>query len=144
MSATQVACPESETLRQFLQGRLVEEEAEGIQRHLAQCSACGDTLQSLEASDTLHELVRAARQPPGTENGEESVIQSLVKRLRELPPPAAADRPSPQPSPQTGEGAGKPCPASAPESLSPDTSSSPASRDERAEGIVRLLRRPQG
>ncbi len=122
MSVAQAICPESETLRQFLQGRLPEGEAEGIEQHLADCSICSDTLQSLEAGDTLHDLVRAARQPLG----EDSRIEGLVARLRELPPPAA----------DSGDSGEIAAPREAPEA--------PGIRDERAQGIIRLLRPPQG
>jgi hypothetical protein len=131
MSIAQAVCPESETLRQFLQGRLPEAEAEGVEQHLAQCPACGDTLQALEAGDTLHDLVRAARQPLG----EESVIDGLVARLRELPPPAGqAD--DPVKSAEPSESLATPDDSLAPleNSLAPLDALGPSGiRDERAQ-----------
>jgi hypothetical protein len=121
MSVAQAVCPASETLRQFLQGRLPEAQAQGIEQHLAECPACGDTLESLEAGDTLHDLVRAARQPLG----EDSRVEGLVARLRDLPPPAE----------QPYHSADHPVPS--------ETADSYTIRDERAQGIVRLLRPPE-
>ena len=102
------ACPERDRLVQFLLGHLPEPELETLEQHLSDCAACGDTLQALNAEDTLVQLTRSA-QPALPEA---DLVDDLIPRVQQLlsDPTSAID-------PATG----------------------PA-RDERAEGIRRLLR----
>ena len=102
------ACPERDQLVQFLLGHLPEPELETLEQHLSACPACGDTLQALNAEDTLVRLARSAQ----AELPEADAVDDLIPRVRRL----LSD---------------------------PTTGSADGAKDERAEGIRRLLRPPQ-
>src|SRR5688572_22121376 len=82
-------CPQRPDLERFLLGQLPEGDSEHLQRHLAECPVCVNTLHGLEAGDTLVDALRAqASAPP---RSEEAVIESLMGRLSGLQPPGVGD-----------------------------------------------------
>ena len=60
MTAANLRCPEKNTLLNFLQGKLMEQEIEVVESHLADCRSCGDTIRLLDSGDTLGGMVERA------------------------------------------------------------------------------------
>ena len=73
-------CPPRERLVQFLLGQLPEPELDSVEQHLSACSSCGDTLQALNAEDTLVALTRSAQ----AELSEAEMVDGLIAEIREL------------------------------------------------------------
>src|SRR5262249_48631183 len=76
------ACPDRADLERLILGQLSEGEMDAMERHLAVCSRCGDTLSQVRASDTLLNAFQAqagAVPPP-----EQEVVSALVERLSAL------------------------------------------------------------
>ena len=113
-SPDNATCPQRDHLVQFLLGHLTEPELEAVERHLSACDACGNTLQELDAEDTLVESARSARE----EFPEAEMVESLIDRVRKL-------------SSGSASGTG----------LSVEPASGTV--DERAEGIRCLFRPPE-
>ncbi|GEM_PF-3686839 len=88
--AAVASCPAVQELEQFLLGQLPEPGIAGLQQHLATCSRCLDTVNSLKVRDTLVEAIQEA--PTIVEPAEAVVVQNLIGRLRLLP--AFAESPS--------------------------------------------------
>jgi WD40 repeat protein/serine/threonine protein kinase len=82
-----VSCPDVQHLRLLLQGRLPDDAAEAVERHLLDCSSCMQSLQRLEAQDTLalalHGSGASEVLPPDD-------AEALIQRLKELRPPSTA------------------------------------------------------
>jgi serine/threonine protein kinase len=107
-------CPERDQLVQFLLGHLTEPELEAVERHLSVCPACGDTLEGLNAEDTLVQIARSARE----ELPEAEMVEGLIAQVRKLSSGSASG---------TGFSAG----------------AAEGAIDERAEGIRCLFRPPE-
>lgn len=82
-------CPEPKLLQQLLLGRLSEEAADGLERHVEQCDRCSRLLPSLSAEDTLVQTMRA-RERVSWQPRDQSTIQDLLPRLRALRPAGAS------------------------------------------------------
>jgi eukaryotic-like serine/threonine-protein kinase len=81
------SCPSDETLAGLLADALTPAEWDSLARHVEGCAGCQDRLARLTATpDTVN--WRGAGQPP---RGSE-VEEALVRRLKRVPPPSAADR----------------------------------------------------
>jgi len=80
-------CPQVAELQKFLLGLLAAAEAERMQRHVAECQSCLDTLHGLESSDTLVEAMRA--QVRAAERSEDAIVAGLIAKLDGLDPLAA-------------------------------------------------------
>jgi hypothetical protein len=107
-------CPPRDRLVQFLLGQLPEPELETVEQHLSACSSCGDTLQALNAEDTLVALARSAQ----AELPEDEMVDGLIARMQELPSALA-----------NGTDVGR--------------GSAVGAGDERAEGIRQRFRPPE-
>jgi WD40 repeat protein/serine/threonine protein kinase len=76
------SCPDEQVLGRLVLGRLAEEEAEALARHLEQCGRCAATVHSLAAEDTL---VAAARARPGAgDEPDDEIVEALIERLSGL------------------------------------------------------------
>ncbi|REK25649.1 MAG: hypothetical protein DWQ41_12005 [Planctomycetota bacterium] len=74
-----VACPDRQTLNEFLLGRLSGEIAESIEEHFASCASCLESASNLGADDELCAAMRAA----GEEDLERSPeVSELVSRIQ--------------------------------------------------------------
>jgi serine/threonine protein kinase len=92
------ACPDPQTLEQFLCGRAPPAEEERLLRHLEGCGCCAETVSLLLQSDTVVEALRDRRGPAGGAAG--GGAGGLFERLRRLcpgrpgiPEPSADDTP---------------------------------------------------
>ncbi len=84
MSASEI-CPQPEQFKKFLSGGLSEEQLLVIESHLEKCDSCGDTIRSMNVSDTLIELVKDSKLPTiDSEDGNSSEIAPLLSRLEKL------------------------------------------------------------
>jgi hypothetical protein len=81
-------CPGVEELQRFLLGQTAEAEAQRLEQHLSDCPACLAAVQTLHATDTLVETVRAEAGKGVTPDPE--VDEALITRLCRLPGLAAA------------------------------------------------------
>src|SRR5438552_978641 len=99
--ADAISCPKLDDLQRFLLGRLAEADAAPVQRHLAGCPNCLNTLHDLEANDTLIEAMRAQGNAAG--RSEDAIVEGLVAHLSGLHPLVA--------SPAAGTVDGLPAPA---------------------------------
>jgi hypothetical protein len=79
------ACPSPRILQRFLLAQLPDQEAESIEQHLLQCTACCGTASGLKAEDALVEGMRWAQAHPA-ETTETGVLESLVSQLSGLRP----------------------------------------------------------
>lgn len=79
-SSQDAACPPRDRLVDFLLGHLPDAELALLERHLSACDVCGNTLQALNAEDTLVALARSAR----VESPEDEMVEGLIERMREL------------------------------------------------------------
>ena len=76
------ACPDAQCLQSLLLGRLSAAAAEPLERHLAGCSRCAQTLHGLQKQDTLTDALRGA----GVAGAPEEVAPpALLARLEALP-----------------------------------------------------------
>lgn len=77
-------CPNTSVLQQFLEGRVSDEQAAELERHLEFCERCATTMNGLHSRDTLLQALCAA---PAQARGLESnkATEALCKRLAELP-----------------------------------------------------------
>ena len=91
-------CPDSQTLVDFLLGKLGASEIEDCQRHIANCAPCVDTIHGLKTDDdTLDGLARDAWIASTERNGgqdEAQVVDELINRLGELSGHSLFDTPS--------------------------------------------------
>ena len=91
-------CPDSQTLVDFLLGKLPTPEIEDCQRHVANCAPCVDTIDGLKTDDdTLDGLSRDAWIASTERNGEQDeaqVVDELINRLGELSGRSLFDTPS--------------------------------------------------
>ena len=91
-------CPDSQTLVDFLLGKLPASEIEDCQRHVANCAPCVDTIHGLKTDDaTLDGLSRDAWIASTERNGEQDeaqVVDELINRLGELSGRSLLDTPS--------------------------------------------------
>ena len=98
MSAKLSNCPDSQTLVDFLLGKLPASEIEDCQRHIVNCAPCVDTIHGLKTDDdTLDGLSRDAWLASTERNGEQDeaqVVDELINRLGELPGRSLFDTPS--------------------------------------------------
>ena len=76
-------CPPREDLQRFLLGQLSHEEAEPLERHLAECPSCVSTLTALEAHDGLLDVVAVVTRSPSAPV--EEVREELLRDLYRLP-----------------------------------------------------------
>lgn len=74
-------CPEKSKLVDYIMGKLPVIEHETCEVHIADCSACEDTIRGLDATDTLDELARHALTDP-SESNELSLVNRLVENVR--------------------------------------------------------------
>ncbi len=91
-------CPDSDQLRQLLLGRLSDDAAERLERHVEQCGRCARLLPTLHTDDSLVEAMRAraaVELPPG----EVKTVRGLMSRLHQLR--AAGVRPQGEASPMS-------------------------------------------
>src|SRR4051794_17772397 len=89
-------CPDRDDLQRFLVGRLPEADTQRLQRHLAGCPSCVDSLHTLEVADSLIEAMRF--QGNESRRTEDAVVAGLIARLSGLGPPGApppVDGPAP-------------------------------------------------
>ena len=76
-----MTCPPEMTLQKYLLGTAFEDEAEKLSQHLVECPHCLETLDSLHASDTVLDAVRAAR---NSTISVAKVNESLIGKLCQL------------------------------------------------------------
>jgi eukaryotic-like serine/threonine-protein kinase len=84
-------CPAREILERFLLGHLTCTQAEDVEQHLQACAHCLETVSGLDAEDPFVEAVRLQvhiREP------EKAVVNSLLRRVRQLPAPAIGPHPA--------------------------------------------------
>lgn len=81
--STAMTCPDAETMRQLAMGQLPAEEADAVRQHVLSCSACGQRLDALQASDVLVGDLRVAATVV-REN--DSTVQAVIERLVQLAP----------------------------------------------------------
>jgi tetratricopeptide (TPR) repeat protein len=74
-------CPGTESLRQFLLGKLISHEAGSVEQHLADCASCLAQVPNLEAEDSV---VAAMRAPTRAYSVEQNVVEDLLERVRRL------------------------------------------------------------
>lgn len=74
-------CPDTRTLGDFLIGNVPDDQAETLERHLAQCARCLKLVRTLRPSDAFVDAVRAGL---GTEMPGSEVDEALVGRLCRL------------------------------------------------------------
>src|SRR6187401_2510730 len=77
------ACPDQQSLEQLLLGLIDGKEAEELERHLADCTSCSDTLRELSTRDDLVDALRGAA-PVAAADAE---ISAVLARMRK---PAAS------------------------------------------------------
>ena len=73
-------CPDRESLRRLLLGKLRVPQAEQLEEHLLHCDDCSDAAGMISASD---ELI-AAVQAPKVVYGEESIVAQVIERGKQL------------------------------------------------------------
>ncbi len=82
--ATMTSCPKPDQWKEFLLGRLSDPETETLIGHLENCTTCLETVRTVQAEDTLVDVMRSTRLgEPLTDK----VIQ-LMERLAQLAPPS--------------------------------------------------------
>ena len=84
--SSDVRCPSSDQIEDFLSGKLADDQLELLEAHLEDCAPCGDTMRSMNVSDTLMELVREAADSDVAAENESSGedVQQLLDRLDAL------------------------------------------------------------
>lgn len=81
--AERASCPQPDLLAQLLIGQLSQSQAEPLEQHLLQCSACATAAQTLSTHDTLIEAMRTY-QPLVAED--ESAVKRLAGRVQQSLP----------------------------------------------------------
>ncbi len=76
-------CPSSLSLRDFLAGDVSDEEAVGIERHLAECSRCSALMPELNAPKSLETAMRAASELKWPD-ADHAVVANLISRIESL------------------------------------------------------------
>ncbi len=75
--------PSRDVLNQYLTGQLPDAEAESVDEHLADCTACDDTIQSLRPDpDTIVDGLRGG--PPDDPIANEPACREMVQRIQKL------------------------------------------------------------
>jgi WD40 repeat protein len=81
-------CPDVEVLQRFVLGDVSDPEIAELERHLAQCPACVDALQTIHVEDTLIEAMRA--QAEAKEGPDDAQVQTMIRKLEALRLPESA------------------------------------------------------
>ena len=76
------ACPDTQSLEQFVLGLLDEGVAGDLERHISDCASCVNTLRDLSTRDDLVDILRAAA-PIAVADPE---ISAVLFRMRKRPP----------------------------------------------------------
>lgn len=76
-----VLCPDPERLSQLMTGEISELAAVAVERHVAECRRCAETIGSLDADNDP--ILLALRNPPSRNDA--AVIEELVLRLQAIP-----------------------------------------------------------
>ena len=75
-------CPQRDQLVDYLLGKLPSEDSSFCEAHIADCEPCEETIRSLDASDTLSELVlNGLRSSDESSDEESAVIDQLVSDI---------------------------------------------------------------
>ncbi len=87
-------CPDTQTLSEFLLGKLEPEKISECEQHLAACEPCIETINGLRIDDTLNALVIGSGEAPASDSpsalcenesqSEQSVISNLIHRMSQL------------------------------------------------------------
>lgn len=111
-------CPSNQRLEQFLDGRLRDEEAKQLDRHLAQCEPC---LQNAIARKTKDAIIQGLRHKVQQATGAEkvSLVAWIIERLKA--PAGDGKAPGPVPGQSTRALANSPQPANALPSPTPSS-----------------------
>ena len=75
------ACPDQQTLLQFIQGRLEPPTLDQCENHVSGCESCHETLRGLDANDTLSHYVSEALEQPLENQSDTKAIDGLMQRL---------------------------------------------------------------
>jgi Leucine-rich repeat (LRR) protein len=96
------SCPGPQQWQQLLVGQLPEREADELDRHLATCSACLESLRTMQANDTLVDAVRsqAATPLPPVPEAVQRLMQRLKLSIRSQDTVASLDQPADEPAPE--------------------------------------------
>ncbi|MEM8680256.1 MAG: protein kinase, partial [Planctomycetota bacterium] len=77
-----VSCPDRSVYEGFLSGRLDDEQLNEVERHLADCEACGETVRAMRVDDTFLELLQqVGRAAP---HAEDESLDPLLQQLEQL------------------------------------------------------------
>lgn len=77
-------CPGKNTFVDFLSGKLEEEQLKRLELHLANCSACGDTVRAMNVNDTFVHMVERNNIGNGSAKAEGAELESLMQKLESL------------------------------------------------------------
>jgi serine/threonine protein kinase len=78
-------CPEVQPLQRLLLGQVTDDEAEGLECHLATCDACLRTIRAIPTQETLADAMRSRSTLAETPLPE--TVQRLIQHLKSLQPP---------------------------------------------------------
>jgi serine/threonine protein kinase len=76
-------CPSPEQLRELFAGRLGDDRAEDLERHLTECEACGRAAATLQVPDPLAETMRAGATL--ADRPDPPQVTDLIRRLKHFP-----------------------------------------------------------
>jgi serine/threonine protein kinase len=79
---TRLTCPDARALSDYLLGQMPDEEARGLEEHVAVCSACALKLNEMVDRDTLARPLPSPAVPALETGGE---VEALIGRLRDVP-----------------------------------------------------------
>ncbi|MEL7499396.1 MAG: serine/threonine-protein kinase [Planctomycetota bacterium] len=80
MPSSVAHCPQPETLKEFLLGKLESPELDVCESHLSECQNCHETLRGMTDMDTFSEQVAGAMLSTESSN-DDAAIRSLIDRL---------------------------------------------------------------
>src|SRR5437667_4661699 len=82
------ACPSVEELKRLVLGQIADSAADALERHLAECRRCCETLRALELETEEAQAVNMAK-GGGAAWPEKEVVDNLIGQLKHVPVPAA-------------------------------------------------------
>ena len=78
------ACPSGEELKQLVLGRIADSAADALERHLAECRRCSETLHALKLEAEGTPVVNM-RTGGGAPRAEKEVVDNLIGQLKQIP-----------------------------------------------------------